>query len=194
MMEQILHIRIFRLHMLMNFVRASFLQTNITNICDMSDFYLKNHRWLMSWLYKKTGCSFDAADLAQDTFIKVATSQNIELIESPRAYLTTTATRLIIDLVRKRNIEHVYLESLYLSQSSIAVASPEQIKTTVETLNEIASLLEGLPEKVYHAFLMCRLDGLTYAEIAQELGVSTSMVKQYIARAMMHCYKVIYSE
>lgn len=172
------------------------MQSNITEIADIGDFYLKNHRWLVSWLYKKTGCSFDAADLAQDTFIKVANTNvnGIEFIESPRAYLTTTATRLIIDLVRKRNIEHVYLESLYLSQSNNHMASPEQIKAIVETLNEIANLLENLPDKVCQAFLMCRLEGLSYAEIANQLGVSTSMVKQYIARAMLHCYKIAYPE
>jgi RNA polymerase sigma-70 factor (ECF subfamily) len=94
--------------------------------------------------------------------------------------------------MRKRNIEQHYLEALYLSQANDFVASPQQIKEAVEALNEIAALLEGLPEKVYRAFLMCRLDGLSYAEIANKLGVSTSMVKQYIARAMMHCYQATY--
>lgn len=171
---------------------ANAFQPDNLDISNIGDLYASNHRWLVGWLHKKLGCSFDAADLAQDTFIKVAHLGNISSIQAPRAYLTTTATRLIIDLMRKRNIEQHYLEALYLSQTNDFVASPQQIKEAVEALNEIAALLEGLPEKVYRAFLMCRLDGLSYSEIANTLGVSTSMVKQYIARAMMHCYQAAY--
>jgi len=173
-------------------INAKAFQPDNLDISNIGDLYATNHRWLVGWLYQKLGCSFDAADLAQDTFIKIAHLGNMSTIKTPRAYLTTTATRLMIDLVRKRNIEQHYLEALCLSQAHDFVASPQQIKEAVETLNEIAALLEGLPEKVYRAFLMCRLDGLSYAQIANELGVSTSMVKQYIARAMMHCYQAAY--
>lgn len=165
-----------------------------SHILDVGDLYACNHPWLLTWLSKKLACPFDAADLAQETFIKIAHSANVEVIKTPRAFLTTTATRLLIDLLRKRNIERKYLEALYQQQANNFIATPEQIKESIETLNEIAALLEGLPEKVYRAFLLCRLDGLSYAEIGNELGVSTSMVKQYIARAMVHCYQVAYPD
>lgn len=170
------------------------LQSLNNHHLNFGDLYVGNYPWLLTWLSKKITCPFDAADLAQDTFIKIAHSGNAGAIKTPRAFLTTTATHLMIDLVRKRNIERKYLETLYQQQANSFIATPEQIKESIETLNEIAALLEGLPEKVYRAFLMCRLDGLSYAEIGKELGVSTSMVKQYIARAMMHCYQVAYPD
>lgn len=157
------------------------------------NFYREHHSWLNNWLRKKLGCGFDAADLAQDTFVKVVSHGKLDTVQEPRAFLTTIASRLIIDLIRKRNIEAAYLEALALANSDSACASPEQIREAVETLNEIAAILEGLPEKVYRAFLMFRLDGLSYAEIAEALGVSSSMVKQYLARAMHHCYQLRYA-
>ncbi|MGJ8620936.1 MAG: sigma-70 family RNA polymerase sigma factor [Methylophilaceae bacterium] len=157
------------------------------------DFYLEHNKWLNGWLRKKMSCVFDASDIAQDTMIKVIYHQELTNIEEPRAYLTTTATRLIIDLVRKRNLEAAYVEALSYQQSEVA-ASPDCISEAIETLNEIAKMLEGLPEKVYRAFLMCRLEGLTYEAIGEQLGVSASMVKQYIAKAMLHCYQVIYED
>ncbi len=156
--------------------------------------YREHHAWLNAWLRKKLGCSFDAADLAQDTFVKVAHQHDLAGIREPRAYLTTIASRLIIDLARKRKIERAYLEALLLVQHEPEQASPEQIQAAVETLNEIASMLEGLPEKVCKAFLLSRLEELSHAEIAEQLGVSVSMVKQYLARAMLHCYQIVYSE
>ena len=160
----------------------------------IEDFYNSHNSWLYAWLCKKLGSSFDAADLAQDTLIKVAYQGNLTELHEPRAYLTTTATRLIIDLIRKRNIEKAYLEAVSLTQEFHFIASPEQIKEAVDILNEIATMLEGLPEKVYRAFLMCRLEGMPYAEIAADLNVSASMVKQYIARAMAHCYHIVYPD
>ena len=38
------------------------------------------------------------------------------------------------------------------------------------------------------AFLLAHLEGLTYAEIAKELRVSTSSVKQYLSRANQQCF------
>jgi RNA polymerase sigma-19 factor, ECF subfamily len=157
------------------------------------DFYIQHNKWLNGWLRKKMSCVFDASDIAQDAMIKVIYHQDLASIQEPRAYLTTTATRLIIDLVRKRNLEAAYIEALSNLQHEVA-ASPAHISEAVETLSQIVNMLEGLPENVYRAFLMCRLEGLTYEAIAVQLGVSASMVKQYIAKAMLHCYQVLYAD
>ena len=160
---------------------------------DIRQLYVNNHRWLVQWLSKKLGCVHDAADVAQDAFVKLAHIESLASIHTPRAFLTTTAKRLIIDLARKRQIETRYLELLALQQGHLVEAPAEQIQQAIEKLDEVTKLLQGLPDKVSRAFLMCRLDGLSYEEIAQELGVSTSMVKQYIAKAMLHCYHASYT-
>ncbi|MNI35733.1 putative RNA polymerase sigma factor FecI [compost metagenome] len=53
-------------------------------------------------------------------------------------------------------------------------------------------LLDGLPPKARAAFLMSQLDGLTYPDIAERLGVSLSSVQQYMVRAMTACYAAFY--
>jgi len=158
-----------------------------------SDFYQAHHAWLNGWVRKKLSCVFDASDVAQDAMIKVIYHQDILNIQEPRAYLTTTATRLIIDLVRKRKLEAAYVDALCYQHEEVA-ASPDHVREAVETLNQIVTMLEGLPEKVYRAFLLYKLEDMGYVEIAEQLNVSTSMVKQYMARAMLHCYQVVYAE
>ena len=53
-----------------------------------------------------------------------------------------------------------------------------------------APLLDGLPARARAAFLLSQLEGLAYADIAQRLGVSVSMVKKYMLQAMAHCMGV----
>ena len=65
--------------------------------------------------------------------------------------------------------------------------SPEEQQIILDTLLAIDAMLNTLPLKVRRAFLLSRLDGLSYREIAAELGVSERMVKKYMARAMLHC-------
>ena len=48
-------------------------------------------------------------------------------------------------------------------------------------------LLDGLPPKVRSAFLLLQLEGMSYAEIAIQLGVTTRTVGNYIAKAMLQC-------
>lgn len=160
-------------------------------------FYNTHARWLQMWLCKKTTCSFEAAEIAQDVFVRLLsknadTQIDFTRIHEPRAYLTTVATHLLIDVKRRQKIEREYLALISHMQAEY-VPCPEQIKVVIDTLNEILTMLEGMPANVYRAFMLHRLDGLTHAEIAVQLKVSPSMVKQYIARAMLHCYQITYA-
>ena len=53
-------------------------------------------------------------------------------------------------------------------------------------------LVDELPEKPRRAFLLARLEGLTYRQIARRLSVSESSVKQYLAKAFAHCHARLY--
>lgn len=155
--------------------------------------YCEHNDWLKGWLRKKLGCSHQAADMAHDTFIRVITAApNLLAINEPRAYLTTVAGRLIIDQARRKKLEQNYLETWATLYGEHAVApSSQDLVEVIELLSEVAALLEGLPEKPRQAFIMSRVEGLTYSDIAQRLKVSTSMVKKYMAKAIVHCFDVM---
>ena len=158
----------------------------------VAELYSSHHGWLQGWLRKKLGCAHSAADFAQDTFCRLLNLPAPAELREPRAFLVTTATRLIIDHSRRASIERAYLETWAILQSDACESSPEQHQEAIDTLMAIVALLEGLPEKVRRAFLLSRLEELSQAEIAERLGVSVSMVKQYMARAMLHCYAVVH--
>ena len=63
--------------------------------------YSDHHRWLLGWLRSRLGCSQQAADFAQDTFVRILGRSDAELqieaIREPRSFLTTIANRVLIE-------------------------------------------------------------------------------------------------
>jgi len=125
--------------------------------------YAEHHGWLNGWLRRQLGCNQRAADLAQG---------------------------LLINHWRRRQIEQAYLDALALQPEPVA-PSPESQALIVETLLQVDAMLAQLPAKVRSAFLMSQLQGMTYAAIAIELGVSERMVKKYMAQGMLHCLLLV---
>lgn len=65
--------------------------------------------------------------------------------------------------------------------------SPELQHELLETLQQIDTMLDGLGTKVRQAFLLSQLEGLTYPQIADQMQLSVSSVKKYMAKATEHC-------
>lgn len=152
--------------------------------------YEDHHSWLCGWLRKRLGCNHSAADLAQDTFVRVLTQRKTQELREPRAYLSTIARSLMIDMFRRRALEQAYLETLANNPEPVAV-SPETRSLIIETLMEIDRLLDGLGERTREIFLLAQLDGLSYVEIGRRLNVSVTTVKKHAVRALTHCLLLI---
>jgi len=154
--------------------------------------YRAHHGWLRGWLRHKLGCPERAADFAHDTFSRLLTRPQTEPLDRPRAFLARVATRLLIDDARRARLEEAWREVYVLAAAEQAQApSSQEVTELIDTLEQVARLLDGLPEKPRRAFLMFRLDGASQAEIAAELGVSVSMVKKYVAEGLLHCHRAL---
>lgn len=151
--------------------------------------YADHHGWLRGLLSKKLGCRHKAEDLTHDTFVKVLATKAAQALQEPRAFLTTVAHGLVVSLWRRQDLEHAYLAALQAQGMSYA-ASPEDRAEAVEALVQIDEMLTGLPPKAARAFMLAQLEGLTYAEIASDLGVSERMVKKYMAQAMAQLLQI----
>lgn len=151
--------------------------------------YSDHHGWLHRWLRRKLGCTHQASDLAQDTFVRALLAQRLDELREPRAWLTTVAHGLMVNHLRRQDLERAYLEAL-TAQAIPLAPSPEERAMILETLHEIDTLLDGLPPKARSAFLLAQLEGMKYADIATRLGVSVSMVKKYMVQVMTHCMGV----
>ncbi|WP_161864186.1 sigma-70 family RNA polymerase sigma factor [Pseudomonas yangonensis] len=148
--------------------------------------YRDHHSWLQGWLRRRLGNGCDAADLAQDTFVRLLRAGNAASIREPRDYLATVARGLMVDFLRRRSLEQAYLDALAL-QPQAEQPSAEQQALLLEALMEVDRMLAGLGRKVREVFILSQLDGLAYAQIAACLGISLRSVNSYMARAVEHC-------
>lgn len=152
----------------------------------IEDLYAKNHLWLQKWLRSKLGCVHHAADLAQDTFVRVLSKSEPVNIREPRSYLATIANGLVYDFRRRQLLEQRYLEALQQLPEPLQ-PSPETRALQLEALNALDALLDQLPAAVRRAFLLSQLSGWTHARIATELGISIATVKRHIVRGLTQC-------
>lgn len=159
--------------------------TSASNL-DFIDAYQHHQRWIYAWLCRKLGSSQDAADLTQDTFVKLLQKTEPLYIVEPRAYLTTIAHGLMVNHIRRRDIEKAYLEQI-AHLSPMFSPCEESRAIAVELLIKIDTLLGGLPYKTQKAFLLSQVDGLTHAQIATDLRISVASVRLYIKNALLHC-------
>jgi RNA polymerase sigma-70 factor (ECF subfamily) len=135
---------------------------------DISALYAGHHSWLQGWLRRKLGNACDAADLAQDTFVRLlaAPAGDLPALREPRAYLATVARRLLINHLRRQSLEQAWLQALAALPEPQA-PSPEQQLLILQALSQV--------------------EGLTYAAIAEQLGMGLRSVKRYMAQAMAEC-------
>ncbi len=148
--------------------------------------YQQHNGWLNTWLRTRLGNSSDAADLAQDTFVRVLSARNVAAIREPRTYLSAIARALMIDRFRRRAVEQAYLDVLALRPEATDI-SPETRLLIIETLTAVDAMLDELGERTRTIFLAVQLEGLSYVTVGERLGVSVTTVKKHMVRAITHC-------
>lgn len=149
--------------------------------------YVDDRPWLLGRLYTRLRNVEDAEDVAGDTFMQLIQTPTLASVREPRALIITIAKRLVWKLWRRRELESAWLESMLLQDEQFAPSPQEQL-SILQTLHRVDQMLDGLSTRARAAFLYSQIDGLTHKEIATALGVSVSMVRQYIAQALQRCY------
>ena len=128
-----------------------------------------------------------AQDLAQEAYLRLLRVERAELIRQPRAYLYRIAVNLVTEFRLRSQRDPVMYDSETLTEIAERTAEASSEGERSGDAREVERLLEQLPP-LYRAILLRRKrDGLSYAEIAQQLGISVHTVKKYLARAVAKC-------
>lgn len=161
---------------------------------DLDAAYRAHSSWLEGWLRRRTRCPQQAADLLQDTFCRLLERDGPAAPRNIRVFLAVVARRLLIDDVRRRQVERLYLAELAALGESVDDLTPERITQAASELAMILDFLSTLQAEVREAFLLRRIDGLPHADIAVRLGICDRTVKRHIARAYAACYAFAYPD
>lgn len=156
---------------------------------------------LVRFLTRKLKSAEDAEDIAQNAFIRIQRLAEMGQLDNPKAYLYQTASNLAIDQIRREKLHNNYVQgemnrqltNIEHTSSPAHAHSPERLLSARQELVEMHRAISGLPIKCRQAFLLHRVKGLTYTEIATEMSISVSSVEKYILQALKACRQALSS-
>jgi RNA polymerase sigma factor (sigma-70 family) len=126
-----------------------------------------------------------AADLVQDTYVRLLRLGDAHVVEQPRALLHRIAANLAIDHLRK---EKNLIQASEGMDAAVTVPSqapsPERELLAKQRLRLCLQAVRELPPRSREAFLLCRVYGYSYQEIAVRMNISESGVEKLLMRAL----------
>ncbi len=136
-------------------------------------------------IYRRVHCSATTADLLQDTFLRFWERPGLlRDVVDLAGYFMTTGRNLALDHERRRKIAPFVdgiggLESICDSTPSV-----EEATISRQELLRVLAALERMPPRAQQVFMLSRIDGLTYVEIGERLGISPKTVFGHMVVAL----------
>lgn len=143
-------------------------------------------RRLRMLLLRRGGTREEAEDLIQDAFLKMQEyCERGGQVRQPEGFLVRTVLRLAANARRDAH-RNLYCEEPVENLTLIVdtTPTPDEVLAGDQCLERMRDALDAVSRRTRDVFFMQRLDGLSYAQIAQRLGVSISAVEKHIASAL----------
>lgn len=137
---------------------------------------------LNNFVYYKCGDSKEAEDIVQESFIRLWKNCNKVPFEKARSFLFTVANNLFLNIVAHKKVVLHYAKE---KTGDVDQESPQFILEEKEYLNKLQTAIANLSEAQRTAFLLNRIDGMKYAQIAETLGISVKAVEKRIHKALV---------
>lgn len=152
---------------------------------DFGSFYRATVEPLRRYLARMLGSPVDAQDISHDAYARVYESFERERVEQPRAFLYTTARRLALNQIKRRKIAPVREADGDLIELAPATApSVERVVMARQEWAQLETAIAALPPGCRRVLLLCKVEGLSHAEIGARLGIAVSTVEKQHARAL----------
>ena len=146
-------------------------------------------RGALKAFFRRRTRTADAADLAQEVYLRMLRIRDPRAIRDPVLYLFTVANNLVKEqgVLDRRRATDVDIE---------AVATPEQLGVLPNFEGELdaaqrsarlQAVLKQLGPKCQAAVILRFTHELSYREVARRLGVSPQMARKYVVQALSHC-------
>ncbi len=159
---------------------------SISNTCNENTFstFFKNHaKGLRNYLIYKFGNSDLAEDMTQEAFIKLWQNCKDIPLEKAKSYVYTVASNSSLNSIAHDKVVLAYEKSNNATDKTNE--NPEHILEQKQFESKLMSAINAINETQRVAFLMHRIDGKKYAEIAEELNISVKAVEKRIHLALL---------
>lgn len=153
------------------------------SVCEENNFsslYASLARPLRNFLYYRCGDLERAEDLVQDAMVRMWENCSQVVFEKAKSYLYTVGIRMLTDQFR-----HDKVKLQFSRQAAPGTANdPSFEMEKKEFEKKLEEAISALPETQREAFLMNRIDKMSYAEIAEVLNISVKAVEKRMHLAL----------
>jgi RNA polymerase sigma-70 factor (ECF subfamily) len=150
---------------------------------DLAQAYAQHRDELRRYLRRLTGDDAQAEDLAQEAGIKLLRAGRTEDIREPRAWLFHAGANLARDALRRRVTWDAAADELERTGPA-SPTMPDEMASIGEDLGALSRAIAELPPQARRILLLARVEGLSYKEIARQLGIASKTVENHLGRAV----------
>lgn len=153
----------------------------------LAEIYRREIPRLIRFFFRKLGNRDDAHDLAHETFARFISASGPATILSPGGYLTRVADNLLRD--------HKKRGSTKIANVTVPIEEGLDVKAEDDPHRDVAArqevgywrvILERLPPETLDIFLLNRVEGYSYAEVAALLDIPVWRVQKHMLKAIRH--------
>jgi RNA polymerase sigma-70 factor (family 1) len=150
-----------------------------------SELYKRNRAWIYASIVKLVKSHEFATELLQDVFMKVwQHRERIDMDKHFRWYLLKIARNTVYDFFRKAaHQQHIREQLISASIGSKSYNPIEDQLYFKEAQDKLEKALDKLPEKCRQVFVLCKIEGKSYNEVADILNISTATINNHIVKA-----------
>lgn len=155
----------------------------------------RHHSSLISFLRRRLRRPEDAADVAQETYIRMMRYEGSREIQSASSMMFRIATNVANDLERSDQARHIGGQCSVDDVELVSdCPSAERELAAQQDLDILVEAVKHLPPKCQQVFLLSRVQQMTYPQIAVHCGISVKMVEKHISHALAICLKKVGGE
>ena len=144
---------------------------------------------LQAFFRRRIRSKTEAADLAQEVYLRMLRVSDQEAIRNPVPYLYTVANNLVKEhaVLERRRASGVDIDEVTSHEQLEMVPTFEGDLDAAQRTARLRNVLKQLRPKCQAAVLLRFTHGLSYREVAVRLGVSPQMARKYVIQALSHC-------
>ena len=151
----------------------------------LAELYRSESPKLIRILSRRTSNRDDAQDLVQDIFFRFARMRGRwpSSLERPQAYLRRIAANLLKDRT-KSDFRHSAASHVVADEEALSGFDQQRLLESRDMLRRLEAAMIRLSPRTREIFMAHRIDGLTYAEIAELTGLTVKGVEKQMSKAL----------
>jgi RNA polymerase sigma-70 factor (ECF subfamily) len=156
---------------------------NNGTVCDeqvFSSIFKANSKTVFNYIYYKFGNEEKSYDAVQEAFVKLWENCAKVAPEKAKSYVYTVANNLYLNVIKAEKVRLKYADKTLKTTHE----SPEFIMEENEFRTKLDEALNDLPENQRTTFLLNRIDGKKYKEIAEMEGVGVKAIEKRMHLAL----------